>query len=88
MATGNAIVQAFESGAISPDEAQVKFVSFQCRTCDEHGPWVNATDHANAGGVWDANHAAATGHDRFYLWSMTRNTARVVTVRGGRGGAR
>ncbi|WP_280185414.1 MULTISPECIES: hypothetical protein [Nocardia] len=61
---------------IGPDE-NVTFVFLQCRTCGEKGPTVRADDHGYPDGPWDYNHGRTTGHKAFYLFTLSRQTARL-----------
>lgn len=62
---------------IDPNERVVTFVYMQCRACEDRGPAVRSDDHATPDGSWDYEHRKATGHDRFYLFTLTRQTARL-----------
>lgn len=61
-----------------PDEPYIEYYAMQCRTCRELGPWLNVTDTAGCGHLWDARHLEATGHRRYYRWTVTRGTALVT----------
>lgn len=84
MSAGKDIIQALETDRVDPDAGEVKFASFQCRTCDAHGPWANTADKNDPNHAWDSRHCDATGHEKFYMWSITRNTARVFSFNPGR----
>ncbi|WP_063044992.1 hypothetical protein [Nocardia pseudovaccinii] len=62
---------------IGPDAYEVKFALLECRTCRERGPIARADNHTAEGGMFDVDHAKATGHRNYYLFTITRNTAQV-----------
>ncbi|UQA91657.1 DUF7848 domain-containing protein [Streptomyces halobius] len=71
---------------IGSNEPVVTFVMLECRTCGEHSGWVRSDDQMAP--AWDGGHFTSTGHTRFYLWSVTRNTAQVSTFKARKRGKR
>ena len=62
---------------LGPEE-NATFVFLQCRTCGESGPTERAhRDRGLPEGPWDYNHGQATGHKSFYLFTLTRQNARL-----------
>jgi hypothetical protein len=61
---------------IGPNEPHATIAMLECRTCGQHSAWVR-TDSDGADNTWDAGHARATGHRGYYVWTLTRSTARV-----------
>lgn len=64
---------------VDPNAGHVVFVMTECRTCNDRGPLSGPQERAVDTSLWFEGHSAETGHDRFYLWSLTRNTGRAVT---------
>ncbi|WP_172384886.1 hypothetical protein [Streptomyces sp. MNP-20] len=62
---------------MDPEEPEVAFVGLECRECGQRSDWERADGRGLFTGPWDGNHKDATGHNRFYLWTIKRNTARV-----------
>lgn len=60
----------------SPSDPFVSMSRYECRACGEVGPLFG---ERGPGGAWNVDHRVASGseHDRFYLWTATRATARV-----------
>ena len=72
---GQDITKALEDGQVGPDEPVVTFARFSCRGCDAESDWFRSNDPAAS--PWDLAHKRATGHSKFYLWSITRQTSRI-----------
>lgn len=66
---------------IDPDAGHVERRAMQCRTCEAFGPVVDMDDKNDPRHLWDSQHYDATGHERFYAWTMTRNTSRIITLK-------
>ncbi|GLZ81383.1 hypothetical protein Afil01_61900 [Actinorhabdospora filicis] len=67
-----------EIPSIAPDLPVAEIYFMHCRTCDAHGPWVGALDYGTRDHLWDLDHRQATGHTKFYRWSVTRQTADII----------
>ncbi|KUJ70818.1 hypothetical protein ACZ90_00420 [Streptomyces albus subsp. albus] len=63
---------------IDPNERIVTFYKAECRTCGHTGPAVRDDDR-KVTASWDSEHFDATGHNKFYLWSVTRQTAEILS---------
>ena len=63
---------------IDPEATHVEFRVSQCEQCQEAGPLtlVNNPDWM----LWGDAHADATGHKRFYQYTVTRNRGQITTV--------
>lgn len=68
-------------GDIGPDEPSVSFRMMSCRGCPQLAPWVR-DDHAENSELydWQHAHAQATGHRQYYVWTMSRNTAKTFML--------
>jgi ribosomal protein S27AE len=65
---------------IDPNAHEIRFAKYECRSCGERSEWFNADPYTFVPAAdWDHRHAEKTGHDKFYLYTHTRNTSRVVT---------
>lgn len=73
-------------GDIDPNAPHVERRAMQCRTCAEFGPVTDLADKNDPNHLWDSNHFDATGHEKFYAWTMTRNTSRIITFKSLRRG--
>lgn len=60
---------------LDPTAPYVELRAMQCRACGEMGPAVNTADKHDPNHLWDSHHADATGHHRFYAWTLSRGTA-------------
>ena len=64
---------------ISPNDPTVAFRMSSCQKCPEHSEWIR-DDHQERGElyVWNDDHRKATGHRDFFMWTLARNTARII----------
>ncbi|GAA1918916.1 hypothetical protein [Streptantibioticus ferralitis] len=76
---GKDIIESLESGDIGPNEPVVAFGKLQCRSCLSQSDWFR-TDDNTPHSPWDAKHTEHTGHSRYYLWTVTRQTAQVFNL--------
>ncbi|WP_181785671.1 hypothetical protein [Streptomyces phytophilus] len=74
-------INKFLQEDIDPNAPKVQFVSFECRICGLVSPWIRTDEkHATVTVAWDAQHETETSHSRYYRWSITRNTVRVLRL--------
>lgn len=76
MSEGNLPVVAFPEG-VDPNAPYVSFVKFECRTCSDQSDWMSGDSRDVEEHAWDGEHEAITGHAKFYVWTISRNTAQV-----------
>lgn len=69
---------------VDPNARHVEFYTVQCRECGVFGPVANKLDKNDPAHRWDGDHNAATGHRKIYMWTLTRNTGEVFTLRPAR----
>lgn len=62
---------------ISPNAHEVVAGYFECRTCGDKSETVLGNEKGSLPTVWDADHKSATGHKKFYMWTLRRNTSQV-----------
>lgn len=72
-------LSAFDS--IDPNDGHVVLGHFECWDCGERSPWVGSNERGTLVTEWDANRNKQTGHKKFYMWSVTRNTSRLFWER-------
>ena len=63
--------------SIDPNAMIVTFGYFECRTCGQRSEVAPANERGTVVTAWDADHKVATGHRRFYLFTVTRQTSQV-----------
>lgn len=68
---------------IDPNAPHVEYRAMQCRTCEEYGPVVPMADKNDPRHLWDVEHLNLSmrrgeKHDKFYAWTLTRNTSRIM----------
>lgn len=68
---------------IDPNAPHIEFRAMQCRSCGAYGPVVPMADKNDPRHLWDVEHldefkALGQRHDKFYAWTLTRNTSRIM----------
>jgi len=69
------------AAGIDPSAPYVEFARHECRARGEVSGMFDARGPEVPAACWDAQHATATGHRRYYLWTITRQTSQVCTVK-------
>ncbi len=69
------------AAGIDPNAVHVEFARHECRTCGEVSDTFDTRGPEVPAASWDAQHATVTGHRRFYLWTITRQTSQVCTFK-------
>lgn len=62
---------------ISPNTPHVAFVMLECRACGTQSPWTR-DDDGTSDHAWSDDHWRGTGHRRYHVFTLTRNTLRVM----------
>ncbi len=66
-------------GEIDPNAPVVSFSMHECRTCPEQSPWYSSDDEQSRYD-WQIEHEKSQGHDSYYVWTVSRNTARTFVL--------
>ncbi|MGH3737601.1 MAG: hypothetical protein ACRDT6_18625 [Micromonosporaceae bacterium] len=76
------IMPGLPAEGIDANAPHVRYVMTECRACGDHSHWAREDDQGNhePAYAWMSDHSDATRHSKFYVWSITRNTARTYRL--------